>query len=556
MLKRVRSRLIPLLFILCFLALLVFSTVLQNIPVRASSLTASEISIPQNGDNLSAEIIDRARTWTSAHVQYSQSAPYYPDAIAGYRRDSSGFVSMAWGIPPNLITKAPHGLTTEELYVISDPVQQVSQLQPGDILLNLDHVDHFDHTVIFNGWTDAKGHPIKYNAQNPPAYYDGLEENGNEPDYGYAVEHIIPYPYYEAYGASNYMAQRFDAVKASNLNYIPNRPTGAWVQPGPKDGSTVTNDTLHFAVTAYPTHKADPAIATVYFTIGVDGMQYVVCSPTEPSMSGNVYTCDVNLKKLGFPPGQMQASFSVVDTENNVNLVPEGVHTFTYAPPGTATSTAQPTQQPGKSTATPAQSQPPTSQQPAPPQQSAPTQPPVTHPSTPMPTPAPKPTSPPPTPTPAPPPPPTQPPAPPPPTQPPAPPKPVICASAPSDGNCTNQDPVVDGCSGDAYNVTISYIRGAGGATIGEIDLRYSTVCHSNWGRLITYSTCGHSHLVANVTRPSQGAFGYAQEPYTINNPGCRSNLEMYTNIVYAPGSTKAQACGTIDSYTGCTILT
>lgn len=73
---------------------------------------------------------------------YSQGA-----ITAGYRVDCSGFVTAAWGIPPNSVG----GLNTGGLMSpsVSEKISK-SDLQPGDALINS------GHTILFGGWANAE----------------------------------------------------------------------------------------------------------------------------------------------------------------------------------------------------------------------------------------------------------------------------------------------------------------------------------------------------------------------------------------------------------------
>jgi hypothetical protein len=112
-------------------------------------------------------------------------------------------------------------------------------------------------------------------------------------------------------------------------------PGGMWTDPSPTDGQVVT-DVIHFAAHAYPTHSGDPAIAHINFTVGSQGSWKVACTASPPA-TGDIFSCDANLKDLGVPYGQIQASFDVYDQGGNVNYAPNGVHTLTYAPSPGAT---------------------------------------------------------------------------------------------------------------------------------------------------------------------------------------------------------------------------
>ena len=82
-------------------------------------------------------IIDRALTWVDAQVMYSQAPPYRD----GWRRDCSGFVSMAWKL-----TNTKPGLVTWTLDNRSHPIGW-KDLRPGDALLVPHH-----HVMLFSGW--------------------------------------------------------------------------------------------------------------------------------------------------------------------------------------------------------------------------------------------------------------------------------------------------------------------------------------------------------------------------------------------------------------------
>ncbi|MFE7465102.1 peptidoglycan-binding protein [Streptomyces sp. NPDC057499] len=102
-------------------------------------------------------IIQRARGWVTAQVPYSLSG-YWSD---GYRRDCSGYVSMAWNLPGNEWTGS--------LAAFGTRIPR-SQLQPGDILLFHNPADPAkgSHVTIFGGWTDSKhGHYTAYEQTKP-----------------------------------------------------------------------------------------------------------------------------------------------------------------------------------------------------------------------------------------------------------------------------------------------------------------------------------------------------------------------------------------------------
>lgn len=119
----------------------------------------------------------------------------------------------------------------------------------------------------------------------------------------------------------------------------------------------------------------------------------------------------------------------------------------------------------------------------------------------------------------------------------------ATCSSAPSESNCTGQDPVAQGCSGDAYTVNggVAHIYDSTGSNIiSESDLRYSNRCQSNWARTIWYNdTVGNVLISATVTRQTDW------RSYSSSIDSHFSNTD-YTDMVYAP-TASVQACGTID---------
>ncbi len=109
------------------------------------------------------------------------------------------------------------------------------------------------------------------------------------------------------------------------------KPGGAWISPV---GSTV-GDIIHFAAYAYPTNKGDPAIDHVNFTMywqGVDPRTWVIACDVRTPIHNDIFACDVNLRLLGTPSGQIIVSFDVYDRQENANLAPNGKHKFTYLP--------------------------------------------------------------------------------------------------------------------------------------------------------------------------------------------------------------------------------
>lgn len=119
-------------------------------------------------------VIRRAKTWTSTTVRYSQTG--YRD---GYRRDCSGFISMAWSLPENLVTW--------RIPLVAKRIGK-SDLRPGDVLLNYTAKGGAKHAIIFESWANSK-----------KTAYIGLEQTGAS-GVDKAVRRKIPYPYFNRQG--------------------------------------------------------------------------------------------------------------------------------------------------------------------------------------------------------------------------------------------------------------------------------------------------------------------------------------------------------------------
>ncbi|PKQ15648.1 MAG: hypothetical protein CVT67_08520 [Actinobacteria bacterium HGW-Actinobacteria-7] len=83
-----------------------------------------------------SQIIKRGNVWVKKRIPYSQSRTYH-----GYRRDCSGFVSMAW--------KLKHSYTTRTISSRAKRIR-ISSLKPGDAVLIPGHVS------LFGGWKNKK----------------------------------------------------------------------------------------------------------------------------------------------------------------------------------------------------------------------------------------------------------------------------------------------------------------------------------------------------------------------------------------------------------------
>jgi hypothetical protein len=155
-----------------------------------------------------AEIIGRAKKWIDAKVPYSMAA-YWSD---GYRRDCSGYVSMAWGLLGNEWTgsldKFGERITKEEL-------------QPGDILLfhNPQNPEKGSHVVIFGGWKDGKHTKYLAYEQTPPQ----------------TREKATPYAYWRQ--SDRYLPYRYKGLKPDGAGPTPGKPAAPGT-PAPYPGTT------------------------------------------------------------------------------------------------------------------------------------------------------------------------------------------------------------------------------------------------------------------------------------------------------------------------------
>ena len=130
-----------------------------------------------------AAVFGRAATWLTAW--HGGPVPYLSssnpgDWFGGYRRDCSGYISMALGLP------GP-GLNTRQMAARFTPIGK-ADLQPGDLLIN-PAPDLAGHVVLFQQWTDPS-----------ETAYLGYEETGD----GGTHHRTIPYPYFGTYPMSAY----------------------------------------------------------------------------------------------------------------------------------------------------------------------------------------------------------------------------------------------------------------------------------------------------------------------------------------------------------------
>jgi len=150
-----------------------------------------------------AVVMQRAEQWVSRAIPYSQTGWANLDGAtvaspaAGWRRDCSGFVSMAWSL-------FKPGASTRTLHYYSDPITKAA-LQPGDALVSYDN-----HTVIFGGWAD-EAHTTYY------AYEMSSSASRNStPTPDGTVTRVTPYPYWG--GDTTYKPYRLRGI-IDNIDY-------------------------------------------------------------------------------------------------------------------------------------------------------------------------------------------------------------------------------------------------------------------------------------------------------------------------------------------------
>jgi hypothetical protein len=115
-------------------------TSLRRLPlalVLSATLALGSISLPASASAITRPtVLKRANHWIKKHVRYSQGATY-----GGYRRDCSGFVSMAW--------RLKRSYTSSTIHATAKKIARRS-LKPGDAVRRPGHVE------IFGGWKNKR----------------------------------------------------------------------------------------------------------------------------------------------------------------------------------------------------------------------------------------------------------------------------------------------------------------------------------------------------------------------------------------------------------------
>ncbi|GAA3344935.1 hypothetical protein GCM10020358_50100 [Amorphoplanes nipponensis] len=116
-----------------------------------TSVPTTPLPCDSNGSDKAmtrADVLNRARSWLTVGIPYSQRR-CYRNTYGDYRTDCSGFVSMAWGLGG-----AGSAFWTGNLDSRSRTISR-ADLQPGDALLRHDGVSN--HVALFVRWADS-GH--------------------------------------------------------------------------------------------------------------------------------------------------------------------------------------------------------------------------------------------------------------------------------------------------------------------------------------------------------------------------------------------------------------
>jgi len=140
-------------------------------------------------------VLSRARVWVAYRVPYSQAGwansfgTVTPDATKGWRRDCSGFISMAMDF--RTWNNAPLSLDTATLPARLNRITK-DELMPGDIILRPKNQPgaSYGHAVMFVYWTDSTR-----------TKYVGYHESSSA---GRATEATITYPFGTATGFAPY----------------------------------------------------------------------------------------------------------------------------------------------------------------------------------------------------------------------------------------------------------------------------------------------------------------------------------------------------------------
>ncbi|MBN2821682.1 MAG: cell wall-binding repeat-containing protein [Coriobacteriia bacterium] len=147
-------------------------------------------------------VMSRAQQWIDKKIPYTQTGwadetgEIVTSPADGWRRDCSGFTSMAWNLPKT-------GASTRTLHNYATLVTKEA-LQPGDALVAYD-----SHAVVFGGWADSL-HASYYAYEMSSSQSDKTGDG--------TVCRVTPYPYWGADTA--YKPYRLNGI-TENIDYSP-----------------------------------------------------------------------------------------------------------------------------------------------------------------------------------------------------------------------------------------------------------------------------------------------------------------------------------------------
>ncbi|MFS8103811.1 VCBS repeat-containing protein [Lentzea alba] len=143
------------------LALAVVTTVaVPAVPVHAEPAPVVQADFTAAATITRDQVMARSQAWVNERVPYSMTSNH----SSGWRKDCSGFVSMAWDL-------GKPGLSTVTLVNpnVSHPISK-DELQPGDILIKGGPGTEgaAGHVRIFGGWLDTAKTRYWVHEQTPP----------------------------------------------------------------------------------------------------------------------------------------------------------------------------------------------------------------------------------------------------------------------------------------------------------------------------------------------------------------------------------------------------
>ncbi len=219
-------------------------------------------------------VLARAQVRVDRPVTYSQTGPYY----AGYRRDCSGYASMAWATGTSWATASFYHVTH------SIPT---TQLAPGDALLKKGY-----HIRIFYGWVDdAHTQYVAYESSNGKVAGSVIHRIADDLAFGYK-----PTRYNRISGSvvsSNLLKNGSFDVWARSLDTWRAQPVW-WTFAGSRDATLTAQRHDLVKATYNSVQLINPSTSALSFT---DMSQEVTVTPE------TTYTASVWVRTASSPTG-------------------------------------------------------------------------------------------------------------------------------------------------------------------------------------------------------------------------------------------------------------